>query len=68
MFLAEFSAWQMIIVVGILVLLFGAGRIPDTMRNLGRGVSEFKKGLRESEEEAARKGNDTKPEEATKKS
>lgn len=67
MFLAEFGAWQMIIVVGILVLLFGAGRIPDTMRNLGRGVSEFKKGLRESEEET-RKAAESKTEEPAKKS
>lgn len=65
MFLAEFSTMQILLVIGILVLLFGASRIPDTMRNLGKGVSEFKKGLRESEEEArkaeAAKADEKKP-------
>lgn len=45
------SPTQILIVLVIALLLFGASRIPDTMRNLGKGVSEFKKGLREGEEE-----------------
>ncbi|MBI3817629.1 MAG: twin-arginine translocase TatA/TatE family subunit [Planctomycetes bacterium] len=67
MFLALDSALQILMIVGVLVLLFGAGRIPDTMRNLGRGVSEFKKGLRESEDDA-RKTAEAKNEETAKKS
>jgi sec-independent protein translocase protein TatA len=50
MLLAEIAAWQIIIVALVVLLLFGA-RIPDTMRNLGKGLSEFKKGLREGEKE-----------------
>ncbi|HKD99778.1 MAG TPA: twin-arginine translocase TatA/TatE family subunit [Planctomycetota bacterium] len=49
MFLAEFAAWQLILLLAAVLLLFGA-RIPETMRNLGKGVSEFKKGIREGEE------------------
>jgi sec-independent protein translocase protein TatA len=40
--------WQEIIfIVLIALILFGAGRIPELMRNMGRGVKEFKKGLKE---------------------
>jgi sec-independent protein translocase protein TatA len=67
MFLAEFSTMQILLVLVIIILLFGASRIPDTMRNLGKGVSEFKKGLREGEEDA-HKVADAKNEEAAKKS
>jgi sec-independent protein translocase protein TatA len=48
------SPLQMMIVLVIILLLFG-NRLPSTMRSLGRGVTEFKKGLAgegESEEEA----------------
>ena len=39
--------WQLIIVLVIILLLFGANRIPEMMRGLGGGVKEFKKSLKE---------------------
>lgn len=33
---------EIIIIVLIVVLLFGAKRIPELMRGMGRGVKEFK--------------------------
>lgn len=39
--------WQIVIVVGIVVLLFGAAKIPEIARSLGRAKGEFKKGLEE---------------------
>ena len=38
---------EIILIVVIVLLLFGAKRIPDLMRGLGRGAKEFKEGLRE---------------------
>ena len=35
----------------IVLLLFGAKKIPELMRGLGKGVSEFKKGVRDIEDE-----------------
>jgi sec-independent protein translocase protein TatA len=35
--------YELAIIVGIAVLLFGASRIPDVARSLGEGVREFKK-------------------------
>ena len=44
---------EICIVVGAIVLLFGATKIPTLMRNMGSGISEFKKGLKDGEKEAA---------------
>jgi sec-independent protein translocase protein TatA len=33
---------ELIIILGILVLLFGAKRIPDLAKGLGKGIKEFK--------------------------
>jgi sec-independent protein translocase protein TatA len=40
----------MLIVAAVILLLFG-NRLPSTMRSLGKGITEFKKGLREDEED-----------------
>jgi sec-independent protein translocase protein TatA len=34
--------WQIALVVLLIVLLFGAKRIPELMKGAGRGVKEFK--------------------------
>jgi len=44
------SGWHWIIILVIVLLLFG-NRLPSMMRSLGRGVTEFKKGLEGGEDE-----------------
>jgi sec-independent protein translocase protein TatA len=54
---------SLLIVLVIVLLLFGS-RLPSTMRSLGRGVTEFKKGLAgEGEDDDAPKvkGDDKQP-------
>ena len=46
------SPTHLIIVVLIIVLLFGAKRLPELGRSLGQGVKEFKEGLSTTKEEA----------------
>ncbi|WP_421709763.1 Sec-independent protein translocase subunit TatA/TatB [Algihabitans sp.] len=41
------SFWQIAIVVLIVVLLFGAGKIPRLMKDVGSGINQFKRGLKE---------------------
>ncbi len=40
------SVQELVIILLIVVVLFGARRIPDIMRGLGQGVNSFKKGIR----------------------
>jgi sec-independent protein translocase protein TatA len=38
---------EIVILVGILVLFFGAKRIPEIGQSIGKGIKEFKKGLKD---------------------
>lgn len=40
-----------IIIIGLVVLIVFGNRIPEVMRSLGKGLTQFKKGLHETEEE-----------------
>jgi sec-independent protein translocase protein TatA len=42
---------ELLIIVGIIVLLFGASRLPQLARSLGDSMKEFKKATRELQEE-----------------
>ena len=41
--------WEWIIIVLILLLLFGGKKIPELMRGIGKGISNFKKGMKEDD-------------------
>ena len=45
--------WQVIIIVLIIAVLFGAKKIPELARSIGKAKGEFKKGLIEGEKEEA---------------
>ena len=45
------SVQQLLIILLIVVLLFGAKKIPELARGIGKGMSEFKKGLKDVEDE-----------------
>lgn len=45
------SIWQILIVVLIVVVLFGAGRIPRLMGDMAKGIKSFKAGMKDDEEE-----------------
>jgi sec-independent protein translocase protein TatA len=51
--MGSFSIWHWLIVLVIVLLLFGAGKIPKLMGDMAKGVKAFKKGLNEDEEAAA---------------
>lgn len=42
---------ELLIMIGILVFIFGAKKIPELARGMGQGIKEFKKGLNEGEKE-----------------
>ena len=51
LFIGGMRGWQFIVIVLLIVLLFGAKRIPSLMRSLGKSVHSFKQGMAEAEEE-----------------
>ena len=40
---------ELVVVLLILLLIFGARKLPEIGRSIGRTVSEFKKGMREDD-------------------
>ncbi len=45
------GATEIILIVLVILLLFGAKKIPELARGIGKGMSEFKKGLKDVEDE-----------------
>lgn len=42
-----FGGQEILIVIIVIALIFGASRLPLLGRNVGQGIKEFKKGIRE---------------------
>ena len=41
---------ELVIILVIVLLIFGAGRLPEVMGSLGKGIQSFKKGIKEPPE------------------
>ena len=54
------GAGEIILILLVVLLLFGAKKIPELARGLGKGMSEFKKGLKDVEKEIKDAGDDNK--------
>lgn len=50
--MGSFSIWHWIIVLLIVLLLFGAGKLPSVMGDIAKGVKAFKSGLKDEDEAA----------------
>ena len=46
---------ELLVILAIVVLLFGAKKIPELAKGMGSGIRNFKKAMQEDEEEAASK-------------
>lgn len=52
LFIGGMRGWQLIVIIVLGLLLFGgAKKIPEMMRNLGKGVHSFKQGIEDAKEE-----------------
>jgi sec-independent protein translocase protein TatA len=56
--LGMFGTQEIIIIAIVLILLFGAKKIPQLMRGMGSGIKEFKDGMKEGENAAEDKEQD----------
>ncbi len=48
-----FSLWHWLIVLLVVLILFGRGRISEIMGDFGKGIKSFKTGLNEDDKPAA---------------
>lgn len=52
--MGSFSIWHWLIVLAVVLVLFGGGgKIPKLMRDMGQGITAFKKGLKEDKDKGA---------------
>ena len=47
----NFGTGEIIVILVVVLLLFGAKRIPELARGIGRGVNSFRQGLNEVSDE-----------------
>lgn len=45
------GGWELIVIVFIILIFFGAKKIPELARGLGRGIREFKDATKEIKDE-----------------
>lgn len=50
MFFGRFGVWELLLILAVVILLFGAKRIPEVGRGLGEAMGSFRRGLRRTEE------------------
>ena len=53
--MGSFSIWHWAIVILIVVLLFGRGKISDLMGDVAKGIKSFKRGMAEDDSKEAAK-------------
>lgn len=53
--MGSMSIWHWIVVIGVVLLLFGRGKISDLMGDVAQGIKAFKKGMSEDEKPTADK-------------
>lgn len=51
LFLGGLGGWEVFLILAALVLLFGAKKIPELARGMGRGIREFKDATNEIKDE-----------------
>jgi sec-independent protein translocase protein TatA len=50
-FLSNLSGWELILIFAVILLFFGAKRLPELSESLGKSLKRFKKATSEVEEE-----------------
>lgn len=51
MMFAMLNGWEIVLILAVVLVLFGAKKLPELARGLGQGIREFKKSTREVQEE-----------------
>ena len=47
--MGQLGIWQLVIILVIVLLLFGRGKIPQLMGDMAKGIKSFKRGMSDEE-------------------
>lgn len=61
MFAAMLGGWEIVLILAVVLILFGAKKLPELAKGLGTGIKEFKKATREVTDEISTAMDDTPP-------
>jgi len=50
MFAGMIGGWELILILSVVLILFGAKKLPELAKGLGTGIKEFKKATRDVNE------------------
>jgi sec-independent protein translocase protein TatA len=53
MFAGMIGGWEMVVILAVVLMLFGAKKLPELAKGLGQGIKEFKKATREVTDEVS---------------
>ena len=59
MFAAMLGGWEIVLILAVVLILFGAKKLPELAKGLGTGIKEFKKATREVTDEIQNSMDDT---------
>ncbi|MAT57122.1 MAG: twin-arginine translocase TatA/TatE family subunit [Melioribacteraceae bacterium] len=54
------GAWEIIVIVLVILIFFGAKKIPELAQGIGKGMKEFKKAIKDVEDDIKVTDNDKK--------
>ncbi len=49
----SFGPWELVLILGILIVIFGVGKLPEVGGALGKGIREFRKATTTEESPSA---------------
>jgi sec-independent protein translocase protein TatA len=61
MLAAMLGGWEIVLILAVVLILFGARKLPELARGLGQGIREFKKATREVTDEISNAGDENPP-------
>lgn len=59
MFAAMLGGWEIVLILAVVLILFGAKKLPELAKGLGTGIKEFKKATRDVTDELSNAMDDT---------
>lgn len=58
MFFSSFGIWQILLILLVILILFGVGKLPEVGRGLGKAINEFRTNVRDKDEKESDKNTD----------